>query len=99
MAVPYAVGVHVWTIGAVGTMTLAMMTRATLGHSGRTLVASKGTKFAYICVIVALIARVAMAALPAFAMPLMHLAACAWLLAFAAFLAVYAPLLLRGRDQ
>ena len=79
-------------------MTLAMMTRATLGHSGRALV-SKGTKFAYICVIVALIARVAMAALPAFAMPLMHLAACAWLLAFAAFLAVYAPLLLRGRDQ
>ncbi len=31
-AVPYAVGVHVWAIGAVGTMTLAMMTRATLGH-------------------------------------------------------------------
>ena len=73
------------------------MTRATLGHSGRALVASKGTKFAYICVIVALIARVAMAALPDFGLPLMHIAACAWLLAFAAFLAVYAPLLLRGR--
>jgi uncharacterized protein involved in response to NO len=67
-AVPYAVGVHVWAIGAVGTMTLAMMTRATLGHSGRALVASKRTKFAYVCVIVALIARVAMAMLPAFAM-------------------------------
>ena len=98
-AVPYAVGVHVWAIGAVGTMTLAMMTRATLGHSGRALVASKGTKFAYICVIVALVARVAMAALPDFGLLLMHLAACAWLLAFAAFLAVYAPLLLRGRGQ
>ena len=97
--VPYAVGVHVWAIGAVGTMTLAMMTRATLGHSGRALVASKGTKFAYICVIAALVARVAMAALPAFGLPLMHIATCAWLLAFAAFLAVYAPLLLRGRCQ
>ena len=77
---------------------LAMMTRATLGHSGRALVASKGTKFAYICVIAALVARVAMAALPDYGLPL-DVAACAWLLAFVAFLAVYAPLLLRGRGQ
>ena len=34
---PYAVGVHVWAVGGVGVMTLAMMTRATLGHSGRAL--------------------------------------------------------------
>ena len=98
-AVPYAVGVHVWAIGAAGTMTLAMMTRATLGHSGQALIASRGAKFAYICIIVALVARVAMAALPAFGLPLMHIAVCAWLLAFAAFLAVYAPLLLGGRGQ
>jgi uncharacterized protein involved in response to NO len=32
-------------------------------------------------------------------LPLIHIAACTWLLAFAAFLAVYAPLLLRGRGQ
>ena len=93
--IPYAVGVHVWAMGAIGVMTLAMMTRATLGHSGRALVASKGTLFAYLCVSAALLARIAMAFLPDFALPLMHVAAAAWLLAFAAFLFVYGPMLVR----
>ena len=93
--VPYAFGVHVWAIGAVGVMTLAMMTRATLGHTGHALKASKGTVFAYGCVVVALAARLAMALLPGLALPLMHIAACAWVLAFAAFLVVYAPMLVR----
>jgi uncharacterized protein involved in response to NO len=94
--IPYAAGVHVWAIGAIGLMTLAMMTRATLGHSGRALVASKGTQFAYVLVIGAMLARVAMAVFPEFALPLMHLAACAWILAFAAFLFAYAPMLVGG---
>ena len=93
--IPYAVGVHVWAIGAVGVMTLAMTTRATLGHTGHALAASKGTIFAYGCVVVALVARVAMAFLPDLALALMHVAACAWVLAFAVFLVVYGPMLLR----
>ena len=32
-------GIHAWTVGAIGIMTLAVMSRATLGHSGRPLVA------------------------------------------------------------
>ncbi len=94
-AVPYAAGVHVWAVGAVGVMTLAMMTRATLGHSGRALVASRGMQFAYACVVAALLARVAMAFLPTFALPLMDVAAAAWLLAFATFLIVYGSMLTR----
>ena len=92
---PYAVGVHVWAVGAIGVMTMAMMTRATLGHGGRALVASKWTRSAYILIIGAMLARLAMALLPAFALPLMHLAECAWILAFAAFLFEYAPMLVR----
>ena len=79
--VPYSVGVHVWALGAVGVMTLAMMTRATLGHCGRALVASRGTLFAYLCIGAALLARVAMALLPGALFPLMSVAAVAWLLA------------------
>jgi uncharacterized protein involved in response to NO len=93
--IPYAVGVHVWAIGAIGTMTLAMMTRATLGHSGRALIASKATVFAYSCIVVALISRLAMAMLPGSAQLLMHVAACAWIVGFAAFLLAYAPMLIR----
>ena len=93
--VPSAGGVHVWSVGAVGVMTLAMMTRATLGHAGRALVASNATRLAYLSVIAAMLARVGMALLPAFAVPLMHIAAGAWILAFAAFLAAYARMLVR----
>ncbi|MGD0642792.1 MAG: NnrS family protein [Roseiarcus sp.] len=93
--VPSAAGVHVWAVGAVGVMTLAMMTRATLGHAGRALVASTATRLAYLSVIVAMLARVGMALLPAFTISLMDVAAGAWILAFAAFLAGYAPMLLR----
>jgi len=95
---PYAAAVHVWAVGAVGMMTLAMMTRATLGHTGRALAASKGTLFAYLCVAAALLARLAMAFLPALALPLMHVAACAWILAFAVFLVAYAPMLVLRTD-
>jgi uncharacterized protein involved in response to NO len=35
--VPRSAGLHAWTAGAIGLMTLAVMTRATLGHTGRPL--------------------------------------------------------------
>ena len=92
--VSYPAGVHVWAVGAVGLMTLAMMTRATLGHTGRALVATPGMRFAYLCVIAAAFARLAMSEAPALTMPLMVVAAAAWILAFAAFLLVLGPILI-----
>ena len=50
---PISAGLHAWTIGAFGLMTLAVMTRASLGHSGRDLVASVPTQFIYLCALVA----------------------------------------------
>ena len=35
--IPATAGIHAWTGGGVGTMTLAVMTRASLGHTGREL--------------------------------------------------------------
>ena len=93
--VPYAVGVHTWAVGAIGLMTLAMMTRATLGHTGRALAASRTTGFAYLSVIAALVARLAMAFWPDDALILMHVAVTAWVAGFAAFLLAYGPMLIR----
>ena len=93
--VPYGVGVHVWAVGAIGVMTLAMMTRATLGHTGRALAASPGTQVAYAWVVAAAVCRVAMTMLPEYGLALMHVAAGFWMLAFAAFLVIYAPLLVK----
>lgn len=42
-----AVALHALTAGAIGTMTLAVMTRAALGHTGRALTASRATVLAY----------------------------------------------------
>jgi uncharacterized protein involved in response to NO len=78
-------------------MTLAMMTRATLGHTGQELAASNGTQAIYIAILVAAGARLAMECLPGLALPLMGLAALAWISAFAGFLALYAPLLVRPK--
>jgi uncharacterized protein involved in response to NO len=85
-------GVHAWTAGAMGTMTLAVMTRASLGHTGQALTASAATQGIYLCVLTAAATRVAAALLAS--APLMHLAALAWMAAFAGFVLVYGPLLI-----
>ncbi|MDF2114045.1 NnrS family protein [Roseiarcaceae bacterium H3SJ34-1] len=88
-----ATATHVWAIGAIGTMTLAMMTRATLGHVGRALTASRGTQFVYLAVIAAMFARIAMELFPIVMLPLMYMAAIAWVAAFAGFVIVYGRML------
>lgn len=93
--VPAAVGIHVWAIGGIGGMTVAMMTRATLGHTGHALAASTGTQAIYLLVALALAARVGMAFLPAWGYQLMLAAVMAWCVAFACFLAIYGPMLAR----
>ncbi len=91
--IPASAGIHAFTAGAVGLMTLAVMTRATLGHTGQPLAATPATQAIYLCVLVAALARIA----AAFVMPiaLFHVAALAWLLAFGGFAVVYGPLLAR----
>jgi len=49
---------HAWTVGAIGTMTLAVMTRATLGHAGKALIASRSTQLIYVAIVIAALARV-----------------------------------------
>ncbi|TSD84646.1 NnrS family protein [Mycobacterium sp. KBS0706] len=92
--VPSSAGIHVWPVGAIGTMTLAIMTRASLGHTGQTLAASVATRFLYSTVAVSAFARVAMAFLPGATLPLMSIAAVAWIAAFGGFVGAYGPMLL-----
>ncbi len=94
---PVTAAGHALTIGAVGTMTLAVMTRAALGHTGRTLRAPAPIVLAYLLVSASALARVAG---PAF-WPETHewigASAILWLVAFALFTAVFAPILTRAR--
>jgi uncharacterized protein involved in response to NO len=88
-------GLHALTVGAMGTMTLAVMTRASLGHGGRPLVAGPGTVAVYVLVSVAAGVRLAAPFLDAGQIVALEAAGAAWIAAFALFVALYLPLFLR----
>jgi uncharacterized protein involved in response to NO len=90
-------GIHAWTAGAIGVMTLAVMTRASLGHTGQGLVASPMTQIIYLAAVVSALARVGAALDGSAFMGLLMLSGAAWVMAFLGFAAVYGPLLLRPR--
>ncbi len=85
---------HLWMGGAIGLMTLAVMTRATLGHTGRPLTANRGTCAIYAALIIAVLARVCAGVWPTEAAALHVLSGGAWLGAFAGFAVLYGRLLL-----
>jgi uncharacterized protein involved in response to NO len=91
VALPPSVGIHAWTAGAVGMMTLAVMTRASLGHTGQPLAASAATQIIYACALLSAGLRIAAAFNGD--IWLLHAAAFAWIAAFAGFVAVFGPLL------
>jgi uncharacterized protein involved in response to NO len=55
---PRSAGVHALTAGAMSTMILAVMTRASLGHTARELKASPVTVLSYVCVTIGALLRV-----------------------------------------
>lgn len=85
---------HAFGTGAVGTMILAVMSRASLGHTGRPLVAAPAMTVAYLMVTLAAVMRVfAAAVVPDFYNEVMLLAGLTWIGAFGIFSVVYAPML------
>ncbi|MFO1048477.1 MAG: NnrS family protein [Geminicoccaceae bacterium] len=98
---PHSVGrlatLHALSAGAIGTMTLAIMTRATLGHTGRALAADRTTVAVYALVQAGALLRVVAPALPSPYEATLGLAALLWGGAFVLFVARYGPLLVEAR--
>lgn len=92
-----AAALHALTIGGFGTMTMAMMTRASLGHTGRSVTARPLIVVAYVLLSIAALARLAVMAWPEATVELVIVSGTAWVLAFAAFFVIYAPILMRPR--
>ena len=86
---------HFWMAGAIGLMTLAVMTRATLGHTGQDLTAGAGTVAIYLALMLSVFVRVAGGVWPEFSGPLHTMAGLFWIAAFGGFAVVYGTLLLR----
>lgn len=88
---------HLWLAGVIGVMTLAVMTRATLGHTGRPLHAGAGTVVIFLAVLVSVLARVAAGIWFDAAQRLYEISGGLWIVGFAGFAILYAPLLTRPR--
>jgi uncharacterized protein involved in response to NO len=96
--IPTGAGIHAWMAGAAGIMTLAVMSRATLGHTGQQLTASASTQAIYVSIIVSVVARICAVFESANSVPLLHVAAFAWAAAFLGFAVAFGPLLI-GYDK
>lgn len=98
-AVPGSGAIHALTAGAMATMILAVMTRATLGHTGRELKADGATVMIYILVTIGALGRVVAPLLPMDYMLSVRLSGIAWGSAFLLFLLAYGPKLVGPRPD
>ena len=95
-AVPVSAGVHALTVGAIGTMTVAVMTRATLGHSGHVLQADGATFCIYAILVLAAVARVAAAFPIDHQTEMLYLSGMQWCVGFLLFCVRYGVIILGG---
>lgn len=89
---------HALTLGTLGTMILAVMTRASLGHTGRPLIVTRTTALSYLLLTAAVSVRVWAPALNLIDyLSTVMIAGVLWSIAFALYLLVYAPIFWRPR--
>lgn len=92
---------HVWhllTIGGMGGLILAMISRVSLGHTGRPLVAPKSMSLAFVLINLAALARTfGPWALPEKTLMFIDMSGSFWIIAFVIFIIGYAPMLMKAR--
>jgi uncharacterized protein involved in response to NO len=96
-----SLALHAFTVGGIGVLTLGMMARVSLGHTGRTMKASNAVTIAFVLMNIATLFRVILPAIIlSWSSVLIYISTLAWLAAFALFIFVYAPMLLgRGIER
>ena len=90
---------HIWMAGAFGLMTLSVMARATLGHTGQSLTAGPGDLAMFMCLIGSVFGRIAAGIWPQAASQLYAVSAVLWIAAFSAFVVVYGALLVAPKPK
>lgn len=90
--------VHAFTVGGIGAVIHGMISRVSLGHTGRRLHPSAWTVAGFVAIHLAAVVRVVVPlAFPASQAWAIQLSGGLWVLAFGLFLAVYAPMLRAAR--
>jgi uncharacterized protein involved in response to NO len=93
-----SLALHAFTVGGMGVLTIGMMARVSLGHTGRAMKVSNVMAIAFGLINIAALFRVILpAALFSWSNVLIYCATLAWLAAFALFMFVYVPILTAAR--
>ena len=96
--VPSSIAWHSITVGGMGGLILSMISRVSLGHTGRAIVAPSWMIPAHACVFAAAVSRTALVAwLPTRYGVWLDLSGTLWILAFGSFVACYSTLLMKPR--
>lgn len=89
---------HAFTIGGIGIMTLGMMARVSLGHTGREMILNNAMFLSFILINISAIVRVIIPIfLPVYYMHLIQYSGWLWILAFTIYLVVYLPMWIHPR--
>lgn len=98
--VDYNIATHCFTSGLMGLMILGVMTRASLGHTGRELKVSRLTILSYYSILLAVLFRTIIPALDLVEyMDAIKFSAIFWIAGYIIFLIVYSPILLLPRTD
>ena len=93
-----SLALHAFTLGGIGVLTLGMMARVSLGHTGRVLRLSNAMAIGFVLINLAALLRVLVPlALPNWYNLIIYGSTLAWLTAFSLFMFVYAPILTSAR--
>ena len=95
---PLSLAIHAFTVGGIGVITLGMMARVSLGHTGRALKASNTIAIAFVLINLAAVFRVLIPALfPVGFNTILMASTYCWLAAFTLFMFIYTPILASAR--
>ena len=96
--VPPQFTIHAFTVGGIGVLTLGMMARVSLGHTGRPLKVGAAMTTAFVLINLAAVGRGLLPPFfPQFFSQLIVASGAFWIAAFTIFIIVYTPILIQPR--
>ena len=96
--VPPQFTIHAFTVGGIGVLTLGMMARVSLGHTGRPLKVGAAMTSAFVLINLAAVGRGLLPPFfPQFFSQLIVASGAFWIAAFTIFIIVYTPILIQPR--
>lgn len=97
LEIPLSTALHGLTIGGIGLMVLAMISRVSLGHTGRVLQVGSWITLGYAALAISAIVRVIAPLVSSHTSSLYLVSIACWVFGYLAFVVIYGPVLIKPR--